>query len=101
MPMKKAREGRSGVIRSLRNRVDFGNFEGEPRLLQATGMERLLTPSEASELLGVSIATLYTWAYRGRIPVQKVGRALRFSPTALDTWLKTQTRPVRDRWGAP
>ena len=53
-------------------------------------MERLLSPSEASGLLGVSVSTIYTWAYRRQIPFQKVGRALRFSPEALREWLASQ-----------
>ena len=60
-------------------------------------MEHLLNPSEAAQLLGVSVSTVYTWAYRRRIPVQKVGRALRFSPSALAKWLADQARsPQRD-----
>ena len=61
-------------------------------------MERLLTPSEAAELLGVKLSTLYTWAARHQVPVQKVGRALRFSPAALSKWLAAQAWPTRDGW---
>jgi len=58
-------------------------------------MEKLLTPSEAAELLGVKLSTLYTWAARRQMPVQKVGRSLRFSPAALARWLAAQARPPR------
>jgi excisionase family DNA binding protein len=58
-------------------------------------MERLLTVVEAAKFLGVKSSTLYTWAHRGQIPVQKVGRALRFSPEALGEWLARQARPER------
>lgn len=53
-------------------------------------MEKLLSPREAAEILGVSLPTLYTWTYRRQIPAQKVGRLLRFSPAALQRWLKGQ-----------
>ena len=58
-------------------------------------MEKLLTPSEAAELLGVKLSTLYTWAARRQMPVQKVGRSLRFSPAALARWLAVQARSPR------
>lgn len=62
-------------------------------------MEKLLTPAEAADLLGVKLATLYTWAARHQVPVQKVGRALRFSPAALSRWLRSQERTA-DRPGS-
>ncbi len=58
-------------------------------------MEKLLSPQEAAELLGVQVCTVYTWAYRRQIPSQKVGRLLKFSPAALQKWLKEQERRAR------
>ena len=55
-------------------------------------MEKLLDPDGAAELLGVKKPTIYTWAYQRKIPSQKVGRLLRFSPAALQKWLKEQER---------
>lgn len=57
-------------------------------------IEALLTPAEAARLLSVSVHTLYTWAGRHQIPVQRVGRCLRFSPAALRKWLARQARAV-------
>ncbi len=59
-------------------------------------MERLFTAQETADLLGIKLSTLYTWAYRRQVPVQKVGKALRFSPSALTAWLSSQARPPRD-----
>ena len=56
-------------------------------------MERLLTPVEAADLLRVELDTVYTWVSQRRIPFQKVGRALRFSPIALRSWLAEQAWP--------
>lgn len=56
-------------------------------------MQQLLTPSEAAEHLRVRVSTLYTWVHRRRVPFQKVGRALRFSPDALAAWLEAQASP--------
>jgi len=58
-------------------------------------IEKLLRPSEAAALLGVKVSTLYAWAARREVPVQKVGRALRFSPAALSKWLAAQASPAR------
>ncbi len=63
-------------------------------------MEKLLRPSEAAALLGVRVSTLYTWAARRQVPVQRVGRSLRFSPAALSKWLAAQARPPRSETDA-
>jgi excisionase family DNA binding protein len=55
-------------------------------------MEKLLSPRETADLLGVKTCTVYTWAYRRQIPSQKVGKLLKFSPSALQRWLKDQER---------
>lgn len=60
-------------------------------------MEKLLTPSEAAEHLGIKVATLYGWARERRLPCQRLGRALRFSPSALEAWLATQATPAGRR----
>jgi len=57
--------------------------------------ERLLSPRQAAELLGIKVTTLYGWARHGRVPVQYVNRCLRFSPSALERWLAAQRRPAR------
>ena len=55
-------------------------------------LQRLLTVGEAATLLRIRPHTLYVWAARRVIPVQKVGRALRFDPRALRKWLRGQER---------
>jgi excisionase family DNA binding protein len=55
-------------------------------------MEPFLTIEEAAKLLRIKKSTLYTWAYRRKIPSQKVGSALRFRLTDLERWLKVQAR---------
>lgn len=58
-------------------------------------LERLLDIHEAARVLGVRESTLYTWAYRGKIPSQKVGRLLKFSEKKLQEWLASQERGVK------
>lgn len=57
-------------------------------------LERLLTPSEVSELLGVPVKTLYRWSYRRRAGYPdgpeclKVGGHLRYRPQAIRDYLR-------------
>ena len=64
---------------------------------QAPPVYQLLTPFEASQLLGVQPRTLMTWARRGEIPHivlkrGKDGRAtvVRFSAEKLQEWIATK-----------
>ena len=54
---------------------------------------RLLTPTELSEMLGVPVATLYSWRYHGRGPAAvRVGRHLRYRLSDVDAWLAYSER---------
>jgi len=57
-------------------------------------MESLLTAPQLAAVLKVKLKTVYTWAACGRLPSQRVGRSLRFSPTAIRSWLEDQARPA-------
>jgi excisionase family DNA binding protein len=63
-------------------------------MTQRANIEALLTVQEVAAFLRVAPGTLYNWAYRGRIPVQKVGGRLLFSPTALRRWLRQHEQRV-------
>ncbi|MEU2755809.1 helix-turn-helix domain-containing protein [Streptomyces albidoflavus] len=54
--------------------------------------DRYLTPEDLAALLVVPIETIYAWRKR-RIgpPGFRVGRHLRYDPTAVRTWIDTQT----------
>lgn len=50
--------------------------------------DRLWSPVEAAEFLGVPVATLYRWRYLGCGPDGfKVGRHVRYDPEAVRRWL--------------
>jgi excisionase family DNA binding protein len=54
---------------------------------------RLLTPSELSEILGVPVATLYSWRYHGKGPAAvRVGRHLRYRSSDVNAWLAYSER---------
>ena len=51
-------------------------------------MDRLLSIHEASELLNLSIPTLYKMSCQRRIPIVKVNGKLLFSQERLQEWIK-------------
>ena len=57
------------------------------------GADRLITPNEAAHRLRVS----HSWLAKARVrgdgpPFLKIGRAIRYSETALARWLRSQQR---------
>jgi excisionase family DNA binding protein len=52
-------------------------------------MEHLMTIQEASDMLGLSVETLYKRCQKKNIPHYKLGnRTIRFSKEVLERWLK-------------
>ncbi len=56
---------------------------------------RLIDIREASQLLAVSISTLYGWVWQRRIPFVKVGRAVRFELEGLEKFIQTNRRAAK------
>jgi len=50
-------------------------------------MNRLLTPDEIAEKLGVQKSTIYQWTHQGFIPHVKLGRFVRFREVEVQRWL--------------
>ena len=48
----------------------------------------VMTVSEVAEYLRVNPQTVYRKAKAGEMPVVRIGRAIRFRRTELETWLK-------------
>ena len=54
--------------------------------------ERLMTPAEVSEMLGIPINTLYRWRVRGEGPTgYRLGRHVRYRRSTVEAWLETHT----------
>jgi excisionase family DNA binding protein len=51
-------------------------------------MEKLLSPREVAELLGVPVRTLYDWRSDERPPAARIGKHLRFRPSDVEQWLE-------------
>ena len=56
--------------------------------------DRLLDVREAASMLGLKPSTLYQWAYERRIPVVKLGRALRFRSSTIQKLINASERPA-------
>ncbi|HUV31684.1 MAG TPA: helix-turn-helix domain-containing protein [Acidobacteriota bacterium] len=54
-------------------------------------MNKLLTPDEVAELLGVEKSTIYQWTHQGFIPHVKLGRLIRFRRDKVDKWLQKKS----------
>jgi excisionase family DNA binding protein len=54
--------------------------------------DELWTPFELASYLGVPLATLYSWRYKGDGPRSiKVGRHLRYRAADVERWLEAQS----------
>lgn len=50
-------------------------------------VNKLLSPAELAEALGISIETVYAWTSQKRIPYIKMGKLVRFSRNEVNKWL--------------
>jgi excisionase family DNA binding protein len=54
-------------------------------------LDRLMTITDLSEMLGVPVDTLYGWRHRGEGPEgYRIGRHVRYRRAAVEAWLDTQ-----------
>jgi excisionase family DNA binding protein len=54
-------------------------------------LDRLMTITDLSEMLGVPVDTLYGWRHRGEGPRgYRVGRHVRYRREAVEAWLGTR-----------
>ncbi|MCZ6625220.1 MAG: helix-turn-helix domain-containing protein [Deltaproteobacteria bacterium] len=57
-------------------------------------MKRLLSVAEAATYLGVQKSTIYSWAWRRKIPSVKMGRRLLFDREDLDRMIQERKRGI-------
>lgn len=62
-----------------------------PGAISMNQLDDLLTAQELAEYLGVPVATLYAWRYRGDGPASfRVGRHLRYRAHDVETWIRSR-----------
>ncbi len=59
------------------------------------GETRLISVEEAAKYLGVQKSTIYSWAWRRKIPSVKMGRRLLFDQEDLDRMIEAGKREER------
>jgi predicted DNA-binding transcriptional regulator AlpA len=47
----------------------------------------LVDAAAAAEMLGISTRNLWSLTKRGAVPVRRIGRSVRYSPTELQSWV--------------
>jgi excisionase family DNA binding protein len=64
-------------------------------------LDRLMTITDLSEMLGVPVDTLYGWRHRGEGPEgYRIGRHVRYRRAAVEAWLDTQADQRQRQRGA-
>ena len=70
---------------------DQSPFSQNRRREMTNELDRLLTITDLSEMLGVPVDTLYGWRHRGEGPAgYRIGRHVRYRRAAVEAWLDTQ-----------
>lgn len=57
-------------------------------------MRKKIDIQELSEMLGVSVNTIYSWISQRKIPYIKVGRLVRFDVDKVEKWLENHSVEV-------
>jgi excisionase family DNA binding protein len=53
--------------------------------------DKLMSPTDLSQMLDIPLRTLYRWRYKGDGPVgYRVGRHVRYRREAVEAWLEQQ-----------
>jgi excisionase family DNA binding protein len=64
----------------------------------ASSDNRLWSPADVSEYLGVPVATLYKWRQMGEGPPGfRIGKHIRWRPQDVEAWLETRRDDVVER----
>lgn len=58
--------------------------------------KRLINIAELSQMIGVSVNTLYSWVSQKKIPYVKMGRLTKFDLNDIDKWIEESKRHKKD-----
>jgi excisionase family DNA binding protein len=61
-----------------------------------TEVGTFLDADQVAVMLGLSTATIRKWVLTGYIPCKKIGRAVRFSASEIEGWVRSKSKePVK------
>jgi excisionase family DNA binding protein len=71
--------------------LDQSRFSKKRRKGMTNELDRLMTITDLSEMLGVPVDTLYGWRHRGEGPAgYRIGRHVRYRRATVEAWLNTR-----------
>lgn len=73
----------------IMEKIDSIEKKLQPAQPSAEEQDRVMTPQQLHDYLDdhPTIATIYTWSSRGRIPSEKNGKYLLFRKSVIDAWV--------------
>ncbi|MBN1927381.1 MAG: helix-turn-helix domain-containing protein [Prolixibacteraceae bacterium] len=87
-----------GAIAEILERLDrveqllSGKTPSKVKKLETKSAEESMDINEAAKMLNVTVASVYSYVKNNKIPFEKKGGKLTFSPTALETWMKEKNK---------
>ena len=60
--------------------------------------KKLVGIREVAEYLGISVNTLYSWVWQGKIGCYKLGRRVKFSLNEIEQFLQKHKREPNPKW---
>lgn len=66
-----------------RSKKDYGDMNITKAMNQ-----RLINPKELSDMLEISVNTVYSWVSQRKIPFVKCGRLTKFDVRKIDEWIE-------------
>ena len=84
-------------MRNVRGGDALSQIDKQGAASESDLRQPLLTVQEAARYLAVSASTIYGWVWQRRIPFVKIGRALRFDPRDLETFIEASKQGYNTR----
>ncbi len=73
-----------------RSKKDYGDMNITKAMNQ-----RLINPKELSDMLEISVNTVYSWVSQRKIPFVKCGRLTKFDVRKIDEWIEKNSEPEK------
>ena len=90
-PQPVERSGDCAQVATLTRRAENAAIHERKTIMTLHAGDKLMSPTDVSEMLGIPVHTLYRWRYKGDGPTgYRVGRHVRYRREAVEAWLEQQ-----------